>query len=215
MPIITEQETSIGIERVVWMSLSDECKFNVCSSTLSLCRAISQHVSHERFAELYENIPDLLDGQGVGLKIITAINERPDCGMTDKDFGVYLVGPQVFVTASSKTSLEEMSSIYQTRLMSARQSARMMGMGLCKYIQEDLIEFAKKHANRLPNGREDSIEVSNLGSKCIVDYIVWWVEREGIVVCARSKGDWPSTHFYNGVICEWTQGCFECSASNI
>jgi hypothetical protein len=37
-------------------------------------------------------------------------------------------------------------------------------MGLCKCIQEDWVEFAKKNANRLPNGREDSIEVSNLGN---------------------------------------------------
>jgi hypothetical protein len=43
-------------------------------------------------SELYDNIPGLLDGQGVRLKIITAVNERPNCGVTDKDWGVYLVG---------------------------------------------------------------------------------------------------------------------------
>ena len=97
--------------------------------------------------------------------------------------------------------------------MSARQAARM-DMGLCKCIQEDWVEFAKKNANRLPNGREDSIEVSNLGNVSLITLCGGW-NVKGVVVCARSKGDWPSTHFYNGVVDGWTQGCFECSASNI
>lgn len=97
--------------------------------------------------------------------------------------------------------------------MSARQAARM-DMGLCKCIQEDWVEFAKKNANRLPNGREDSIEVSNLGNVSLNTLCGGW-NVKGLWFAQGRKVTRPSTHFYNGVVDGWTQGCFECSASNI
>lgn len=132
---------------------------SVCVS--SLCRAISMHVQEN--PDLFASSPGVSLSNKVHLKIITAVNERPDCGMINKDLGVYLVGPQVFVDVFHEPNTTVgLASLYQTKLSAARSPARM-DMGLCKFISEDWIEFSQKHANREPNGREDSVEVSNLG----------------------------------------------------
>lgn len=125
---------------------------------------------------MYASSPGRLhNGGGLLLKVITAVNERLACGMTNEDLGVSLVGPQVLLIASLESNVTEIASAYQTQLAASREAA-CMDMGLCKFISEDWIQFLKRHAHRHPNGREDSLEVSNLGYMSFGEMAGWSVE---------------------------------------
>jgi hypothetical protein len=129
---------------------------SACVAAIS--RATSIHVRTN--PRLFRNCQGILSNGGLCLKIITAVNERT---CAPKDLGVYLVGPQFWMETtgmSSSSSLEEFASLYQSRLRDSRDLARM-DIGLCAFIREDWIEFASKNSE--PNGRGDSLEVSNLG----------------------------------------------------
>ena len=135
--------------------LSRACqRMNVTVNSLcvaTLCRAIAV-TSGEKDAKSKVNL----------LKVQIAKNERCNCDLLPSDLGAYLSGPQVYVSAPTASSIESIAYSFQRKLYASFHSAAM-DIGLCKFISQDWIEFARKFAKQEPNGIHDSLEFSNLG----------------------------------------------------
>ncbi|CAB9530230.1 Conserved hypothetical protein [Seminavis robusta] len=144
---------------------------SLCVATL--CKAIAKTVGNQK--EHISAAMTTTQNNGinsVNFKVIVAKNERNNCHpVKPDDLGVYLSGPQVYVsccssnnnaTTTNKAEYQSIASSFQQRLRALYRAAAM-DMGLCVFIPGDWIPFASKFAKNEPNGINDSIEFSNLG----------------------------------------------------
>lgn len=115
----------------------------------------------------------------VRFKVLVAKSERANCNLPSGDHGAYVSGPQVYVTASSSADTTNECQIigtsFQKKLRTSYRAAAM-DMGLCPFIQEDWIQFAKKYAKGKPNGVSNSFEFSNLGKIKFEEPDTWAVK---------------------------------------
>ena len=63
-----------------------------------------------------------------------------------------------------------------------------MDIGLCPFISEDWIQFARKFANGRPNGITDSIEFSNIGKVRLKASGAWEVKDFWFAQCRKDTG---------------------------
>ena len=156
--------------------LSQTCqRMNVTVNSLcvaNLCKAIANTIGEEEEHASAAMTSDLSNGSNnnshVRFKVQVAKNERGNCALLPKDLGVYLSGPQVYVTAAATCSTESIASSFQRKLYASFRGSAM-DLGLCKFISEDWISFARKFAKHEPNGIHDSLEFSNLGTVRLKD----------------------------------------------
>lgn len=131
------------------------------------CKSLNLSINSVLVATLCKAIARIVNGpeqNSLRLKVQVAANERQrrTHAISPTELGSYVSGPQVYVQAGASDNVVRLSTTFRNRLESALQTS-LMDMGLCKFINEDWIQFALSFHNETPNGIHDSVEYSNLG----------------------------------------------------
>lgn len=155
-------------------------KMNITANSLAvaaLCKAVAKTVAGEDFHKS-SAMTTKGGSTSVRFKVQVAKSERGSCNLLPTQHGTYVSGPQVYVAASDNDSHDwrSIGASFQRKLRASYKGAAM-DIGLCPFISEDWIDFAKKFAKGEPNGVNDSFEVSSLGKVKLEDSAKWIVRN--------------------------------------
>jgi len=137
----------------------------------------------------------------VRFKIQLAADERRRRAkaVTAHQLGPYVTGPQLRMTVHKDCSIAVLGRDFTEKMQPAIASSAM-DLGMCRFIDQDWIQFSRGLANEKPNGVHDSLEVSLLndvdadfhGVDCAVKRL-WFVQGRrgfgpGIIVTTINTG---------------------------
>jgi len=103
------------------------------------------------------------DSSSLRFKVQLAVDERRRCvkQVPARRLGSYVTGPQFSLAGDGSRSCDDVAREYRKKLKAALEVSAM-DIGMCRFIDEDWIEFASKYADEKPNGVHDSLEISLL-----------------------------------------------------